>query len=189
MRLSVIKSEWVIRGDCWWHNAHNNIHIYLLCITLFYISYLYLSYWLISVKVAVASWALSICMIAPVLNPDSKDHGAKMGPTWVLSAPSGPHVGPMNLAIGDEAIPRNSGDEDKNKDSKAQHRIHTFLSLNSELCLISPHSSRIVCFRVHCCTLRNTFPVCVSSSVISANFSFLWLLVFLFFLFSSIGVW
>ena len=23
-----------------------------------------------------------------------------MGPTWVLSAPDGPHVGPMNLAIG-----------------------------------------------------------------------------------------
>ena len=32
-------------------------------------------------------------------NPDSKVHGANMGPTWVLSAPSGPHVGPMNLAI------------------------------------------------------------------------------------------
>ena len=31
--------------------------------------------------------------------PDSKVHGAKMGPTWVLSAPDGPHVGPMNLAV------------------------------------------------------------------------------------------
>ena len=31
---------------------------------------------------------------------DSKVHGANMGPTWVLSAPDGPHVGPMNLAIG-----------------------------------------------------------------------------------------
>ena len=31
--------------------------------------------------------------------PDSKDHGANMGPTWVLSAPGGPHVGPINLAI------------------------------------------------------------------------------------------
>ena len=30
---------------------------------------------------------------------DSKDHGANMGPTWVLSAPGGPHVGPMNLVI------------------------------------------------------------------------------------------
>ena len=31
--------------------------------------------------------------------PDSKAHGAIMGPRWVLSAPDGPHVGPMNLAI------------------------------------------------------------------------------------------
>ena len=31
--------------------------------------------------------------------PDSKVHGANMGPTWVLSAPGGPHVGPINLAI------------------------------------------------------------------------------------------
>ena len=27
--------------------------------------------------------------------PDSKVHGANMGPTWVLSAPDGPHVGPQ----------------------------------------------------------------------------------------------
>ena len=32
-------------------------------------------------------------------DPDSKVHGAIMGPTWVLSAPDGPHVGPMNLTI------------------------------------------------------------------------------------------
>ena len=31
--------------------------------------------------------------------PDSKVHGANMGPTWVLSAPDGPHVGSMKLAI------------------------------------------------------------------------------------------
>ena len=33
------------------------------------------------------------------INPDSKVHGANMWPTWVLTAPDGPHVGPMNLAI------------------------------------------------------------------------------------------
>ena len=33
--------------------------------------------------------------------PDSKVHGANMGPTWVLSAPGEPHVGLMNLAIRD----------------------------------------------------------------------------------------
>ena len=37
-------------------------------------------------------------------NPDSTVHGANMGPTWVLSAPDGPRVGPMNLAIR-EALP------------------------------------------------------------------------------------
>ena len=31
--------------------------------------------------------------------PDSKVHGANMGPTWVLSVPAGPHVGLMNLAV------------------------------------------------------------------------------------------
>ena len=31
--------------------------------------------------------------------PDSKVHGANMGPTWVLSAPDRPHIGPMNFAI------------------------------------------------------------------------------------------
>ena len=34
-----------------------------------------------------------------VWDPESKVHGANMGPTWVLSAPEGPHVDPMNLAI------------------------------------------------------------------------------------------
>ena len=36
---------------------------------------------------------------AEIRVPDSKVHGANMGPTWVLSAPDGPHVGPMNLVI------------------------------------------------------------------------------------------
>ena len=33
--------------------------------------------------------------------PDSEVHVANMGPTWVLSAPGGPHVEPINLAIWD----------------------------------------------------------------------------------------
>ena len=36
-----------------------------------------------------------------MLIPDSKVYGANIGPTWVLSAPDGPLVGPMNLAIRD----------------------------------------------------------------------------------------
>ena len=39
-------------------------------------------------------------LVLPPGYPDNKVHGANMGPTWVLSAPDGPHVGPMNLAIG-----------------------------------------------------------------------------------------
>ena len=31
--------------------------------------------------------------------PDNTVHWANMGPTWALSAPDGPHDGPMNLAI------------------------------------------------------------------------------------------
>ena len=37
-------------------------------------------------------------------NPDSKVHGANVGPTWVLPAPDGPQVGPMNLAIREPGI-------------------------------------------------------------------------------------
>ena len=33
--------------------------------------------------------------------PDSKVHGANMGPIWGRQDPGGPHVGPMNLAIWD----------------------------------------------------------------------------------------
>ena len=44
-----------------------------------------------------AIWRVEICAMVPF--PDSKDHGANMGPTWDLSAPGGPHVGPINLAI------------------------------------------------------------------------------------------
>ena len=32
-------------------------------------------------------------------NPDSKVHGANMGPIWGRQGPGGPHVGPMNFAI------------------------------------------------------------------------------------------
>ena len=35
-------------------------------------------------------------------NPYSNVHGANMGPTWVLSAPDWPHVGPIYLAIRDQ---------------------------------------------------------------------------------------
>ena len=44
---------------------------------------------------------LSHCSFATShrIAPDSKVYGASMGPTWVLLAPDGPHVGSMNLVI------------------------------------------------------------------------------------------
>ena len=48
-----------------------------------------------------APWTLlsgTPCMMNEYF-PDSKVHRANMGPRWVLSAPDGPHVCPMNLAI------------------------------------------------------------------------------------------
>ena len=50
-------------------------------------------------------WRLSIRQSSPhpvgkiCINPDSKVHGANMGPIWGRQDPGGPHVGPMNYAI------------------------------------------------------------------------------------------
>ena len=54
------------------------------------------------------SYAYVIGVLDVVLiydHPDSKVHGANMGPAWVLSAPDGPHGGPRNLAIWAELVP------------------------------------------------------------------------------------
>ena len=37
-------------------------------------------------------------------NPDSKVHGANMGPIWGRLDPGGPHVGPMNLAVWENSL-------------------------------------------------------------------------------------
>ena len=39
----------------------------------------------------------TLAHLPPNQNPDSKVHEANMGPTWVLSAPDGPHVAPYHL--------------------------------------------------------------------------------------------
>ena len=44
-------------------------------------------------------WYVCVLDSISCVNPDSKVHGANMGPTWVLSAPDGPHVDPMYLVI------------------------------------------------------------------------------------------
>ena len=48
---------------------------------------------LFCVYIAIASELYDICM------PDSKVHGANLGPIWGQQDPGGPHVGPMNLAV------------------------------------------------------------------------------------------
>ena len=60
-----------------WHLCHDSMQLY--CII-----------WKLSSYIVEAS---------ECIYPDCKIHGPSMGPTWVLSAPDGPHVGPMNLAI------------------------------------------------------------------------------------------
>ena len=41
------------------------------------------------------------CIWFDTTTPDSKVHGANMGPIWGREDPGGPHVGPMNFAIWD----------------------------------------------------------------------------------------
>ena len=55
----------------------------------------------LDVDMMVLIWSMDWVLqeVSSKLSPDSKFQGANMGPTWVLSAPDGPHVGPMNLAI------------------------------------------------------------------------------------------
>ena len=53
--------------------------------------------------VCIYKWVQLLCNghVRPfkISYPDSKVHGANKRPSWVLSAPVGSHVGPMNLAI------------------------------------------------------------------------------------------
>ena len=69
------------------NNADSTVKIMQNIIYSYNLSYLYFSY--CNIPATIKLW----------MYPDSKVHGANMGPTWVLSAPNGPHVGLMNLAI------------------------------------------------------------------------------------------
>ena len=60
--------------------------------------------------------------------PDSKVLEANMEPTWVLSAPDGPHVGPMNLAIRVKFSRKIKGDELNN---------HLQVNVNVESVIVS----------------------------------------------------
>ena len=58
--------------------------------------------------------------------PDSKIHGANMGPTWVLLVPGGPHIGPMNLAVRD-------GNDDGDGDSGGGYSMIMMMHNNCPL--------------------------------------------------------
>ena len=61
----------------------------------FFIGNWLLIYWLLYWS---RSWYTGFC--PKQHSPDSKVHGANMGPIWGRQDPGGPHVGPTNLAIG-----------------------------------------------------------------------------------------
>ena len=65
-------------------------------------------YFFVDVTIPVNTHGVSVINIT---YPDNKVHEANMGPTWVLSAPDGPHVVPMNLAIWVPAIMYNESAE------------------------------------------------------------------------------
>ena len=86
-------------------NKHRNKHINTRCIcaslwlTLSYIysQNQYMRYLSFAVRYIVCiSW--KPFRQHPPDKPDNQAHVASMGPTWILSAPEGPHVGPMTLA-------------------------------------------------------------------------------------------
>ena len=55
------------------------------------------------ISVSEAGFPISSLTIAASI-PDSKVHGANMGPIWGRQDPGVPHVGPMNLTIWDVLV-------------------------------------------------------------------------------------
>ena len=78
--------------------------------------------------------------------PDSKVHGAHMGPTWGRQDPGEPHVGPINFAIWGEAV-LDDLDSSAVKEramnlsasSMANHKIITFFDVSIFLIIDSFH--------------------------------------------------
>ena len=77
--------------------------IYYSFIYLFFYLFIYLFIYFIHVKTHCWTNKMTFCIcpirIVKVLYPDTKVHGANMGPIWGRQDPGGPHVGPMNLII------------------------------------------------------------------------------------------
>ena len=58
----------------------------------------------------ISLWHQFVTFDNDTIYTDSKVDGANMGPTWVLSAPGGPHIDPINLAIRDDEAWRRPGE-------------------------------------------------------------------------------
>ena len=63
--------------------------------------YLKMWEWQIFKTLPEGMWCYLTCVLTEKHIPDNKVNGVNMGPTWVLSAPDGPHAGPMNFTIRD----------------------------------------------------------------------------------------
>ena len=71
-----------------------------------YITDLILEYAFLWEKAFIEPWLMCLIRLGNNDAPDSEVHVANMGPTWVLSAPDGPRVGPMNFVIRDYTLGR-----------------------------------------------------------------------------------
>ena len=70
----------------------------LICFQIWFLNQKDLILPVLHFQISIITNASFHCMHIHV-NPDSKVHGANMGPTWGRQDPGGPHVGPMNFAI------------------------------------------------------------------------------------------
>ena len=82
----------IITTELWYFSTYMHVIVYAhrlavpcICPFLFLIRDIDLSLWIVGNMVTNF--------------PDSKVHGANMGPIWGRQDPDGPHVGPMNFAI------------------------------------------------------------------------------------------
>ena len=112
--FDVSLNKWLNKPlSCWWFElSWWSCNITVMDIHIMSVKYMLLWYlpnvWLglISRTTSWISWPRNFVMQWEEMlrYPDSKVHGANMGPTWVLSAPDGPHIGPMNFAIWDQDL-------------------------------------------------------------------------------------
>ena len=80
--------------------------------------------WCLSCNSHWSKWPKTFCGRC-IVYPDSKVHGANMGPTWALSAPGGPHVRPMNLVIRDGTVVTERQRQSINQTLKSRKTWHT----------------------------------------------------------------